>query len=388
MANLREIIEIIIKGTDQGASKKISGVNKALGSLGKVAGIAGGAMVAGLGIAGIALAKFAVDATPIPGITKAFEGLTAEIEGGSETMLKALQDQSLGMVTNTDLMKQFNLASQLVGDDFAKKLPDAMGFLSKVASATGEDMGFMMDSLVRGVGRLSPMILDNLGIQVSLSDAYETFADNLGITTDQMTKAQQQTALMDQVMLKLSENTAKMPEVLGSVDQQWGALKTTAQNLKDEIGVALLPSLQSLITAFSRLWAEHGPAVMAFFNDHLVPALGALSGMLLALVNGDMANFREIMATLIPEHIVDFIFDEFIPAVGELAVWLKDNLITAMEDVWGYITAVFGPVFEMLWGKLEDEGPGAIDKLVGFWNDKLLPALEAVWKFLYQDMMR
>ena len=32
------------------------------------------------------------------------------------------------------------------------------------AAATGQDVGFMLDSLVKGIGRGSPMILDNLGL--------------------------------------------------------------------------------------------------------------------------------------------------------------------------------------------------------------------------------
>jgi len=73
------------------------------------------------------------------------------------------------MATNRDLMLSFNKASTLVSVDFAKQLPDAMQYLGKVSLATGQDLGFLLDSLVTGVGRVSPMILDNLGIQVALS---------------------------------------------------------------------------------------------------------------------------------------------------------------------------------------------------------------------------
>jgi len=156
-------IEIVIKGEDRasGVLKKIGG---AVGTLGKAAMYGLGALAAAGGVAGAAMAKLAIDAAPLEGIEKAFEGIAEASGKSADEMLRALEKGSAGMIAQRDLMKSYNLAAQLVGDQFANQLPEAMGYLGKVAAATGEDMGFMMDSLVRGVGRLSPMILDNLGI--------------------------------------------------------------------------------------------------------------------------------------------------------------------------------------------------------------------------------
>jgi len=157
---------------------------KVLGNIAKagITAVAIGAGVAAAAVGGLAigLGKLAMEAAPIEGVKNAFEGLTESFEGGSEAMLAALKESSSGMIANRDLMKSFNQAAQLVSKDFAQQLPDAMQYLSKVAAATGEDMGFMMDSLVRGVGRLSPMILDNLGIQVDLTEATEAYALSVG----------------------------------------------------------------------------------------------------------------------------------------------------------------------------------------------------------------
>lgn len=382
---LKEELQIIITGKDKGASKAIGGLDKKLASLGKVAGVAGGAIVAGLALAGVALGKLAIDATDIPGVQKAFEGLTAEFEGGADAMLDAMQKQSYGMISNMDLMKQFNLSNQLVGEDFSKKLPDAMGYLSKVASATGEDMGYMMDSLVRGVGRMSPMILDNLGIQVSLSEAYDVYAEKIGSSVDALSKAEQQTALMDQVMMKLAENTEKMPDVLGTADQQWKSLTTTFTNLKDDIGVKLLPALQTLMTIFQALWAEHGPALMDLFETKLVPAIERIAGIIGMFAEG--MDAEEILTNIFPPEVADFLLDKLIPAVQSVIDYLKEKLPVAIQNVVDYMTAVFGPTLEMIFGYFKSEGPGAIQKLMSWFQDKLLPTLERIWEFIYVDMM-
>ncbi len=94
-----------------------------------------------------------------------------------DTVLAAMQKSSQGLISNTDMMKSFNLAS-LVNEQFALQLPQAFEYLGKVSAATGTDMNYLLDSLVRGVGRLSPLILDNLGIQVSLTEAYEAYGRN------------------------------------------------------------------------------------------------------------------------------------------------------------------------------------------------------------------
>ena len=117
---------------------------------------------------------------------------------------------------NKIFMMSFNQAVGLVSEDFGQKLPVAMQYLSKVAAATGQDMGFMMDSLVRGVGRLSPMILDNLNIQLDLTEAYQEFADANGLVVSEMNKTQQQAAVMEKTLTLLEEKTADMPEVTGT----------------------------------------------------------------------------------------------------------------------------------------------------------------------------
>lgn len=174
--------KIIIDADD--ALKSTERLGGVLGGFGKSLQTVGAVATAGLGIAtgavagvGAAVLGLAQDAAAIPGVTSAFETLTSTMDGGATAMLAALQDSSGGLITNTELMRSFNTAAALVGDDFAERLPDSMGYLSKVSAATGQDMGFMLDSLVKGVGRLSPLILDNLGIQVNLAEANEEYAE-------------------------------------------------------------------------------------------------------------------------------------------------------------------------------------------------------------------
>jgi len=273
-------IQIVIDAKDR-ASGTIKGVNQSLEKLGGIAikaGAAVGAAFVGLGAAAV---KLAADAEGIAGVGAAFEGISADISGGADAMLAALKKSSGGLITNTELMKQFNLAAQLVSVDFAQQLPDAMQHLGKVAAATGQDMDFLLNSLTVGVGRMSPMILDNLGIQVDLTAANEAYAASLGKSVSELTKAEQQTALTNQVMEKLAANTAKMPDVA----RPFATLQTTLANLKDEIGLRLLPVMAPLFEQLGALATRIAPLVVSAF-ERIAPALTSIIELFAELLAG------------------------------------------------------------------------------------------------------
>ncbi len=250
---------------------------------------------------------------PLEGVAGAFEGITEAAGTTSEAVLEDFKTFSAGMITNADAMSSFNTAAQLVGKQFALELPEAMGYLSKVSAATGQDMGFMLDSLVKGVGRLSPMILDNLGIQVDLTAAYEAYGQEIGKTAGELTKAEQQTALMNQVMQLLAENTAAMPEVAGTAAAAFGAFQTTLQDTKDAIGLALLPVVTPLLQAFADLAQKVLPPLVSFLTESVIPAIAGL-----------VAWFR----------------DEVMPRLQETGRVLRETLGPAFKELWDAIKLV------------------------------------------------
>jgi len=212
--------------------------------------------------AGAALVKFGSDAQVLKQVERGFNDIAASAGTSGDKVLTALQKSSRGMIANVDLMKSFNQAANLVSLDFAVKLPEAMEYLGKVSASTGQDMDYLLNSLVTGVGRLSPMILDNLNVQVSLNDAYKVYADSIGKSTDQLTKAEQQTAVMNETMRLLQRNTASMSDEFGTSS---GRVMTALKNVKDAIGTELIPYLEKgaeklvpLIDRFGQLFEKGG----------------------------------------------------------------------------------------------------------------------------------
>ncbi|HUW09716.1 MAG TPA: hypothetical protein VM537_08295 [Anaerolineae bacterium] len=347
-ANELGTAQIPVRATMDQLDKDLSQVhNKVESSLARTAakvakiglGLAIGGITAGAAAAAGAL-KLAVDALPLQGISNAFAGITGNAEG----MISKLREGSLGLVKDADLMKSYNQAAQLVSKTFADQLPDAMGYLSKVAAATGQDMGFMLDSLVKGVGRVSPMILDNLGIQVNLTEATEAYAKVLGKDVKELTKAEAQTAVMNMTMQKLAENTAAMPDVAGSATAEWANLGVQLANVKDRIGLALIPSLGKLMKPISGLAKTWLPKLTEGFEKKVVPAVEKAADWIADLSNV-VSDFLEGV------NIADVPWEDFFPP------WLADRAykisaaIEWVRDTIPKLTATF-PGFKNTWNNM------------------------------------
>lgn len=369
-------IRIVVEGKDRGASKVLSSVGGALKGLAGLAAGAGAAGVAGIGLVGGALGKLAFDAMPLQGIRASFEGLTDSFVGGSDAMLQALQEGSTGMINNRELMMQFNSAAQLITPQFAQTLPDAMQYMGKISASTGKDFDFLLDSFITATGRLSPMIADNLNVQVSLADATARAAEMFGVEEEQLTKTQQQMGFANIMLEKMAENTAAMPEVTGTATATWGQLKTMFQNTKDELGEALLPALTILLEKVGALASIWIPKLVAWFRDEFVPVL--------------------------EEKVVPWIADKLVPAINKLWYWIANNLPPAiaklskfwetvlkpsLEAIWGFVETSLIPILSDVWDWLGTNLPPVIKGLSDLWRNSLQPAIEAIWHFLSVDML-
>jgi len=311
----------------------------ALGGLGALAGAAAGA--------GAAIAKLAVDAAPLESVRGAFVGLAESAGVGADEMLAALERGSAGMVSQRDLMLSFNRAAQLVGEDFAVQLPDAMQYLSKAAAATGQDMDYMLNSLVVGVGRLSPMILDNLCIQVSLEEATARAAEKFGVQADELSKSQLQAGMMAVVMEKLRENTAAMPDVTGTASTGLAQLRATFQNAKDTIGAQFVPALAEVLNAAMPLAQGALPLLAGVLQTYAVPAINTIAGALSTFVGALRAGqspldaLRAALATFLPPELlaqfdslragVESVIDAVRPYAEQVAAWVGENV--KLQDV-------------------------------------------------------
>jgi len=109
-------------------------------------------------------------------ITKAIE-LASKAEGielafnrlGDPKLLQGLRDSVKGTVSDVELMQKAVQAKNLGVP--IQELGKLFEFATQRASDTGESVDYLVNSIVTGIGRKSPLILDNLGISaIALKD--------------------------------------------------------------------------------------------------------------------------------------------------------------------------------------------------------------------------
>jgi len=113
--------------------------------------------------------------------------MARQFGGDMDSIIAKVKEASNGTVSEMDIIASSNKAMMLgLGAD-AEQLANLM----EVAAFRGRAMGISttqaFDDIVRGVGRASPMILDNLGIVIDAKTTYKEYAESIGKSAEQFT---------------------------------------------------------------------------------------------------------------------------------------------------------------------------------------------------------
>jgi hypothetical protein len=131
---------------------------------------------------------------------------------------------------------------------------DQLANLMEVAAFRGRAMGISttqaFDDIVRGVGRASPMILDNLGIVVNANETYSSYAKEIGKSANELTKAEKTQALLNAV---LKEGNTMLDKAGGLVEDnasQYEKLTARTTDYKNELKQTLTEAITPSLKAF------------------------------------------------------------------------------------------------------------------------------------------
>lgn len=161
----------------------------------------GGKIIEGFGKA----FDFAKQGAELARLQTAFENL-----GKSEADLNTLRAASLGAINDQNLMLAANRANLL----HVTSSTDELARLMQVAAVRGRAMGVdttqALNDIVTGIGRVSPRILDNIGIITDSNATFSKYATSIGKTADTLTDAEKRQALLNKVI----EESAKLGPLL------------------------------------------------------------------------------------------------------------------------------------------------------------------------------
>lgn len=200
-------------------SKQLGDINANIEAINKTAGMAAktiGALFtfAQLKDAGVEMVDLA---GRTQGVQEAFQKLNRP------GLLDELKKATSGTVDELTLMK-----NAVKADKFKiplDQLATYFKFATNTAAETGESVDYLVDSIITGLGRQSPLILDNLGISAKdLSDRFKETGD-FGRAAGE---------IINETMQKSGEVTLTAAQTV----MQW---KTRIMEAKAEIGDRLIP---------------------------------------------------------------------------------------------------------------------------------------------------
>ena len=270
------LLRILAKNETKAA---FSEVKSGLGSLtGALAGF-------GIGLSAVGIARFSAEAVKLAAsaqpVEDAFNSMAASLGQNANSMLASLESISRGAIDQTALMTAANTAMLLGGKTLASELPTLLEVARAGSIALGQDMQFMFQSIITGIARQSPLILDNLGIVVDLETANRNYAASLGITVEAMTEAQKQQALLNDILRVAPDYIANVGADETTAAEQKKTLSAATKELQTAWGELLLAlgvgdALSNAATAMRDLTDEVGRADYATLILQLNAMVGEL----------------------------------------------------------------------------------------------------------------
>lgn len=219
----------------------ITGVTAKINVL-AVAAVGLGAAFAGLGQRGAHL----------PGIIEGFDTLSRYAETTANTLRGDLRRAARGTVADVELMRTANLALAGTEPELAKALGQGglAGLLEIArtqARATGQSVNYLYESLVLGVKRTSPRLVDNTGLVIGQTAAYEAFAKQAGKSADALSEVEKQIAILNFTLEKgeVAVETYGQSGLIAS--ERMARITVLFKNALDRLAVAVQPLYNAVL---------------------------------------------------------------------------------------------------------------------------------------------
>jgi len=230
----RSELDIILKLTDKASSglgkfqKGITAVAVAMGAA-KVAGEAWQAAIAGAQMIK-AESAFASMAKSVGQDIHAIARSMIEASGGALDMQTAMESAS----------QAIRLGVAETPEEFAKLTRAAIN----LGTAMGRGPVEAMSDIVRGIGRMSPLILDNIGIMTNGGAVFEDYAKSIGKAVEDLTDAEKKQSLLN----KAIEDGEKLVDAATTGFEH---LDASSKNLADTLKKQLAPALEPIAEALA-----------------------------------------------------------------------------------------------------------------------------------------
>ena len=269
-AELRKISSEFTKIDNQAKEvAKVGGMDAGFAKAG-AAVLKFGAVVAGA-VAGFMVAKVALtellnvgeEGAAFLQTTESFENMTSAM-GVSTDLLRRLREATQGTIGDMQLMSYATTAMAGASEEFGRQIGENLPKLAEIAKAANKanpalgSVDYQFQSLIIGLKRLSPRLIDNTGLQLKLGEAYRTFAEKAGKATDELTSEEQQLALLNATMEAGDRLINQIGGTAASMTDPFGRFEAAVDNTTNAIKGRMFPVLADLAEWLARAVTDWG----------------------------------------------------------------------------------------------------------------------------------
>ena len=168
----------------------------------------------------------------------AFRSMATAMGADADRLYATLREKSANLIDEKSLTEAANRAMSL-GIPIEK-----LGILMEIARAKARDMGISttqaFNDIATGVGRGSPLILDNLGLIMKVGSANEAMAKSLGKTVEQLSDKDKKLALLNATIDAGKEALGRYDLSQKTTKEKMEQLTATVANLQLYLGQGLI----------------------------------------------------------------------------------------------------------------------------------------------------
>lgn len=245
---------------DKGISHMTKSVNKFGGTLKKVAGIIGAAF----GVA--AMVNFGKEAIKAASdLSDAWMGLQSIVEGQGKSFKKAKgfinEYISDGLVPLENAVTSYkNLAARGYSSEQIEQTMTALKDAASFGRQASYSLGDAVSTATEGLKNENSILVDNAGVTKNVAKMWEDYAKSIGTTANALTKEQKIQAEVNGILEETRFQTGDAAKLVNTYSGQIALLGFNFQQLKVEVGNALipiaravLPGINAIIAALTRL---------------------------------------------------------------------------------------------------------------------------------------
>lgn len=231
-----------VTGDLAGMDKAAGGLARGLGGLAMGAGIAAGIVAIGTA-AGSAAMEMARLSAYSQDVETAMGSLASQGGGSAAAMLEGIREASRGAISDYDLMLTANRAMLLGVAQSTEQMVQLMDVARARSQALGVSTAEAFGDIVTGIGRMSPLILDNLGIVVDQAQANEVYAASIGKAVAALTEQEKKQALVNAVIKDSAQLVAQNVAAGDDAASNFERMDAAIANAKDALGQLFQPAM-------------------------------------------------------------------------------------------------------------------------------------------------